>query len=672
MAPSIAYKYFLTSDDDSVRICKLCNKSARCRMRGSSLDPTNLMIHLNRFHPNLPTNSKAELTSDIGNNYPSSLISTPLSTPQDFPTLKLNSPQSENVTFNNIMSCNPNEINLFAKDLKLIHPFSLIVSGPTSSGKSTLLFQILDNLHQNTTPVIEKVVYIYGIYQDIFKNYPNIFFTDNLDFMDCSTEVPTVIILDDLMSVLNNSKKLEELFTRGVHHKKVSVVLTLQNLFYHGGVMKTLRDNAMYIALTKHIQDVSKLDTFARQLESKNSNYFKESYADAVSKKYGYLFCDLHPHSELRDGHFKIKYRSLIHKPDGQVVYLPKGQGMSKAVIHSDALETFHVGQVKAHVKSGPTLPDRINSSVMESTGSTLIPSPSSVQKRTERGLIPYHPTISTQNPPPLQHNMALPVSIQPTSAPAMQSVPLNVPKPFPTHTTPAPLESPNLHNLPIPSCNQPMDAFNMYPVGTLKFNKLRTLALVSTDEVYEVIKYSDLDFVQDFQKILKYLKNNENLPASHLNFLKTNMKCLRRVLEEKELNKKRKILLKLAQSGVIGTLLHIMISVAAPVMPKLLEPSVCRPYWEQPLDNIRETESDNNTSDDETSDDDTEDEEEWEMEEEEEQVDGEGMMEENVDREYTFHSYRDSDGIPLYINKNGKIVDPRHLRELRQAQLAD
>ena len=234
--------------------------------------------------------------------------------PNDINNIIPNNPNE--ISFGHANSSSPlfnstNEINVNVEELKLIHPFSLIVSGPTSSGKSTLLFQILNNLHQNTTPLIEKIVYIYGIYQDIFKNYPNIFFTDNLDFMDCSTEVPTVIILDDLMSVLNNSKKLEELFTRGVHHRKVSVVLTLQNLFYHGGVMKTLRDNAMYIALTKHIQDVSKLDTFARQLESKNSNYFKESYADAVSKKYGYLFCDLHPHSELRDGPLKIKYRKI-------------------------------------------------------------------------------------------------------------------------------------------------------------------------------------------------------------------------------------------------------------------------------------------------------------------------------------------------------------------------
>ena len=46
-------------------------------------------------------------------------------------------------------------------------------------------------------------------------------------------------------------------------------------------------------------------------------------------------------------------------------MYLPKGQGMKKAVIQSGVLDTFGVGQVKAVVKSGPTLPDSFKSTVM-------------------------------------------------------------------------------------------------------------------------------------------------------------------------------------------------------------------------------------------------------------------------------------------------------------------
>ena len=385
MAPSIAYNYFDTSEDSPYAICKLCSKSIRCRMRGFSLDPSHLLRHLRLKHPDLSPEltqgSKASLKdTKISHIHKledkvkdffcktDSAVAGSSGKRKQWHTSLLEKPND----ISNIMSNTHNEMNLDPEDLKLIHPFSLIISGPTASGKSTLLFQILENLHQNTKPAIQKVVFIYGVYQEVYKNYPNIFFTDDLDYMDVNTDIPTLIVLDDVMSSINSSKKLEELFTRGVHHRKVSVVLTLQNLFYHGSVMKTLRDNAMYIILTKHIQDVSKLNTFARQLEQKNSNYFKDSYQDAVSKKYGYIACDLHPHSDLRDGAFKIKYRSLIHKPEGQILYLPKSQGMLKAVIQSNIPDV--AGMVKASIQSGKTIPDTFILSTPELKKESLPP----------------------------------------------------------------------------------------------------------------------------------------------------------------------------------------------------------------------------------------------------------------------------------------------------------
>ena len=217
------------------------------------------------------------------------------------------------------------EIYIPKNDLKLRVPFSMIISGPTSSGKSKMLFELLDNLHNNTAPPIEKVVFIYGVWQDMYKNYPDIFFTNDLEYLKVEPEKLTLIVLDDVMSSIRDSKILEEAFTLGVHHKKVSVCLILQNLFYSGAVMKTIRDNCMYMVVTRHIQDINKLAIFGRQLEAKqNSKYFMESYEDATAEKYSYLFIDLHPSSELRDGPYKIKYRSKVHRLSEQVLYLPK------------------------------------------------------------------------------------------------------------------------------------------------------------------------------------------------------------------------------------------------------------------------------------------------------------------------------------------------------------
>ena len=155
-------KYFIVSDGDPNVICKLCNKSIKCRMRGTSRDSTHLIQHLRWKHTDLLNSPPVKPTTPLNEYFENTSISNTITTPPNFPTQNFHSQESAYpISSNN--SNSTNEINFNVEDLKLIHPFSLIVSGPTSSGKSTLLFQILDNLHQNTTPVIEKVVYIYGI-----------------------------------------------------------------------------------------------------------------------------------------------------------------------------------------------------------------------------------------------------------------------------------------------------------------------------------------------------------------------------------------------------------------------------------------------------------------------------------------------------------------------------
>ena len=81
------------------------------------------------------------------------------------------------------MAPDPKEIFIPKNELKLHTPFSMIISGPTSSGKSKMLFEMIDNLPNNTSPPIEKVVFIYGVWQEMYKNYPDIFFTSDLEYL---------------------------------------------------------------------------------------------------------------------------------------------------------------------------------------------------------------------------------------------------------------------------------------------------------------------------------------------------------------------------------------------------------------------------------------------------------------------------------------------------------
>ena len=205
--------------------------------------------------------------------------------------------------------------------LKLITPFSLVIGGPSGSGKSKFLFDLLDNLPLCTDPPIEKVVFIYGVYQSIYAKYPNIHFTSDLEAMKIRPVEKTLLIIDDCMSAIKDDSALEALFTRG-RHENISTVLILQKKFYKGSVFKTCRDNASYLALTNHIQDQTQLYTFSNQLEVKGSQYFIKAYEDVIKTRFNYIFIDHHHKSLLCDAPFFIKYRSSVHQPGGQVVYI--------------------------------------------------------------------------------------------------------------------------------------------------------------------------------------------------------------------------------------------------------------------------------------------------------------------------------------------------------------
>ena len=206
--------------------------------------------------------------------------------------------------------------------LKLIHPFSFICSGPSQSGKSSFVLKLIDNLPQLTTPPVDNIIYIYNTWQEKFDSYKNkVFFTDKFKYLTYKPSQPTLLICDDHMSDLHNSKELLDLFIRNSHHLGISVLLILQNIFEKGKIFKSLRQNTHYYYLTEHLQDRQSIEVFARQLEPKNSRYFIESYDDAVSKPYGGLFCDLHPHSKLRP---LAKYRTGVENLRDQTLYIAK------------------------------------------------------------------------------------------------------------------------------------------------------------------------------------------------------------------------------------------------------------------------------------------------------------------------------------------------------------
>lgn len=178
---------------------------------------------------------------------------------------------------------------------KFKHPFTCLIAGPTQSGKTFFTVDFLTNIKKMIEPIPTKVLWCYGAYQEKFKELPDFVEISEgfsaIDDVDGSE--PTLVILDDLMQEAGNAKEIANLFTKGSHHKNMSVVMIVQNLFHQGKTMRTISLNAHYLILFKNPRDASQIRYLANQLFPGQTNFLVEAYKQATSRPHGYLVLDL-------------------------------------------------------------------------------------------------------------------------------------------------------------------------------------------------------------------------------------------------------------------------------------------------------------------------------------------------------------------------------------------
>ena len=138
------------------------------------------------------------------------------------------------------------------------HPFSLMIVGPTSCGKTHFVRQLLESSKMKDF----NYEWYYNQYQQTYTDFQRAVgkgrvklsrglpkYNDE-DLRDLNPVKKTVIILDDLMEEAKNSTLVSKLFTQG-RHRNVSVILILQNAFPKGKYNSEISRNAMYMTLFK-------------------------------------------------------------------------------------------------------------------------------------------------------------------------------------------------------------------------------------------------------------------------------------------------------------------------------------------------------------------------------------------------------------------------------------
>ena len=109
---------------------------------------------------------------------------------------------------------------------------------------------------------------------------------------DAQGQRPCLVILDDLLNDVY-SKQVCDLFTKGSHHRNISVILITQNLFHQGQYCRDISLNAKYLVHLKTVRDNNQFMHLARQVYPEHSSSPYKAYLDAKKRPHGYIILDL-------------------------------------------------------------------------------------------------------------------------------------------------------------------------------------------------------------------------------------------------------------------------------------------------------------------------------------------------------------------------------------------
>lgn len=218
------------------------------------------------------------------------------------------------------------------------HPFAMTLSGPSGAGKTFFVKKFLKFATELCDTKFERILLYYSEWQETHKKLgENIEFHEGLpqnsDYSNDSR--PKLIIIDDLMRESSN-KTILDLFTKGSHHKNLSIIFITQNLFHQGSGQRDISLNTNYIVLFKNPRDRAQIQYLSRQVCPESPKFLQEVFFDATLKPHGYLFLDLKQSTPEN-----CRYRTNIF-PDDEYKYVYISRNNIKSYDTENLVPVFH------------------------------------------------------------------------------------------------------------------------------------------------------------------------------------------------------------------------------------------------------------------------------------------------------------------------------------------
>ena len=182
------------------------------------------------------------------------------------------------------------------------HPFTSMTAGMTKSGKAAWVLSLLHQASEAIYLPPERIVWCYSQWQPAYTEMlvamPHIEFIKGIptaleqdSYFDVNKQ--NLIVFDDQMIDASKDKRIVNLFTRGSHHRNLSEIYIVQNLFHQGEGSRSISLNGHYLLLFKNPRDKLQNLTLAKQMYPGQTYFFLNQYEEAVKRLFGYLLIDL-------------------------------------------------------------------------------------------------------------------------------------------------------------------------------------------------------------------------------------------------------------------------------------------------------------------------------------------------------------------------------------------
>jgi hypothetical protein len=215
---------------------------------------------------------------------------------------------------------------------KLQLPVRFYLAGCSQSGKSSLLKAMIDHqaelFERSFTRIIIARRAVDELHLALQRAYPDLVELVTgmpMEFLDSIEEQVRpgdniLLIFDDLISVVAESRDAENAFYVSSSKFGVSIVLTSQNIFHRSTKLRNISLNCNLIGLTQNLRDATQVASLARQLYPENPQFLVDAYHKTMRlKPFNYLLINLQP---LCDDRLRVVTGILPY--EDRIYWLPK------------------------------------------------------------------------------------------------------------------------------------------------------------------------------------------------------------------------------------------------------------------------------------------------------------------------------------------------------------